>query len=205
MVEHNVRAPEGALSKENKKVIMVGISGVGKTTLVSKIVELLRDRNKTVSVVSFGTIMFEKAKGIGVRDRDHLRQLPMRQQQELQMKAGVAIAAMTEDVVIVDTHAFISTPAGFYPGLPEYVLKVIRPSHFISVTAKPEEIYNRRMSDPTRRRDLASISAIKREMDVQDAMLSTCSVLSGSPLKPVLNREGKVQEAAESVIESIGL
>jgi adenylate kinase len=36
-------------------------------------------------------------------------------------------------------------------------------------------------------------------------MLSACSVLSGSPLKSVQNREGKVQEAAQSVIKAIGM
>lgn len=189
----------------SKKVIIVGIPGVGKTTLVSKIVEILKSKNKTVTVVSFGTVMFEQAKKIGVNDRDELRKLPMEKQQELQKMAGEKIAAMNENFVIIDTHAFISTPSGFYPGLPEYVLKIIKPSNLISVTAKPEEIYNRRMKDETRNRDIVSISAIKREMDVQDAMLSACSVLSGSPLKPVLNREGKVDVAAESVIEAIGL
>ena len=61
------------------------------------------------------------------------------------------------------------------------------------------------MKDETRNRDKISISGIKREMDVQDAMLSSCSVLSGSPIKPVLNREGKVEESAITVIDAIGL
>jgi len=190
---------------DSRKVIMVGISGVGKTTLVAEVVRLLKEMNKTVSVVSFGTVMFQEAQIIGVHDRDGLRKLPTKMQQKLQTNAASKIAAMNDNVVIVDTHAFISTPSGFYPGLPEYVLKIIRPSNFISVSAKPEEIYRRRMNDPTRNRDIISISAIKREMDVQDAMLSTCSVLSGSPLIPVLNREGKVQDAAHAIIYAIGL
>ena len=190
---------------ESKKVVIVGIPGVGKTTLVTQIVEILKNHNKSVSVVSFGTVMFDEAKKIGVSDRDELRKLPMEKQQELQKMAGEKIASMDENVVIIDTHAFISTPSGFYPGLPDHVLKIIKPSNFISVTAKPEEIYNRRMKDETRNRDKISISGIKREMDVQDAMLSSCSVLSGSPLKPILNREGKVEEAANSVIGAIGL
>jgi adenylate kinase len=191
---------------DSKKIIIVGIPGVGKTSLVSKIVDILKSKNKTVTVVSFGTVMFDEAKrNMGISDRDELRKLPVEKQQSLQKMTGEKISKMSENVVIVDTHAFIATPAGFYPGLPEYVLKIIKPSNFISVTAKPEEIYNRRMKDTTRHRDIISISSIKREMDVQDAMLSSCSVLSGSPLKPVLNREGKIQEAAESVIEAIGL
>ena len=36
-------------------------------------------------------------------------------------------------------------------------------------------------------------------------MLSSCSVLSGSPMKVVFNHEGKVEEAAKSVLDAIGL
>jgi len=61
------------------------------------------------------------------------------------------------------------------------------------------------MGDETRKRDAVTIDSIKKELAVQDAMLSACSVLSGSPMKPILNREGKVDETAESVINAIGL
>ncbi len=190
---------------ESKKIVIVGIPGVGKTTVLSKLVEILKNHNKTVTLVSFGTVMFEEAKKKGIKDRDELRKLPMEEQQDLQKIAGEVISKLNENVVIIDTHAFISTPSGFYPGLPEYVLKIIKPANFISLSAKPEEIYNRRMGDETRKRDAVTIDSIKKELAVQDAMLSACSVLSGSPMKPILNREGKVDETAESVINAIGL
>ena len=188
---------------ESKKVIIVGIPGVGKTTLVSKIVEILRAKQKSISVHSFGTVMLEEAKKNGIKDRDELRKLPMEKQTNLQKMAAQKIASLQDDLVIIDTHAFISTNAGFYPGLPNHVLQIIKPSNFISVSARPEEIYNRRMKDSTRNRDLVSIESIKKELSVQDAMLSSCSVLSGSPMKTVLNAEGKVDEAAQTVIDAI--
>ncbi len=188
---------------ESKKVIIVGIPGVGKTTLVSKIVEILRGKQKSISVHSFGTVMLEEAKKNGIKDRDELRKLSMEKQTNLQKIAAQKIASLQDELVIIDTHAFISTNAGFYPGLPNHVLQIIKPSNFISVSARPEEIYNRRMKDSTRNRDLVSIESIKKELSVQDAMLSSCSVLSGSPMKTVLNAEGKVDEAAQSVIDAI--
>lgn len=190
---------------ESKKIIVVGIPGVGKTTLINKIAEIIKDRNKSVNVTNFGTVMFEVAKENGLNNRDELRKLPISEQKKLQKIAAEKLSKIDDDVVIIDTHAYIKTPAGFNPGLPYYVLQIIEPSLFISITAKTEEIYNRRMKDPTRNRDIVSIATIKKELDIQSAMMSACAVLSGSPLKSVLNREGKLEEAAIQIIEAIGL
>ncbi len=189
--------------EENKKVVIVGIPGVGKTTVVTKVVEILKQKNISVTVVSFGTLMFEEAQKNGIKDRDEIRKLTMEQQQKFQKLAAERIAKLSDDVVIIDTHAFISTPSGFYPGMPDHVLQIIKPTNFIAVFAKPEIILNRRREDNDRQRDIVSIDTIKKELAVQDAMLSSCSVISGSPMKPVLNGEGKVDEAAMNVIRAI--
>ena len=190
---------------ENKKVVMVGIPGVGKTTLLTKMAEIIKNHKKSVSVLSFGTLMFDVAKENGLKDRDGLRRLPVSEQQKLQKIAAEKIAQHTEDVVIIDTHAFISSEEGYYPGLPEHVLKIIQPTNFVSVSAKPEEIYNRRMSDDTRNRDKITLANIKKELDAQSGIIASCMVISGSPVKYVLNREGKVDEAADKIINAIGL
>ena len=189
---------------ESKKVIIVGIAGVGKTTVVSKVVEILKAKKISVSVSIFGSVMFEEAKKNGITSRDELRKLSVPEQKKLQSTASRKIASLSDDVVIVDTHAFIATKEGFYPGLPHNVLEILMPDSFIMITAKPEEIYNRRMKDVTRNRDLVSIDAIKKELDVTSAMLSTCSILCGSPIKMVLNSEGKVDEAAKGIVSAMG-
>ncbi len=189
---------------ESNRVIIVGIPGVGKTTVVSRVVELLKEKNVKVSVSIFGTVMFNEAKKKGVQNRDDLRKLSVKEQRELQSMAARTIASISDDVVIVDTHAFISTQEGFYPGLPNNVLEILNPDSFIMITARPEEIYNRRMTDTSRTRDIVSIDTIKKELDVTSAMLSTCSILCGSPIKMVLNTEGKVDEAAKGIISAMG-
>ncbi len=190
---------------ESKKIVIVGIPGVGKTTLVSKIVEILNRKKKSVGVYSFGTIMLNVAQKNDIYDRDEIRKLPIDEQKKLQRLAAKKIVEFKDNVVIIDTHAFISTDAGFYPGLPYHVLKIIKPANFISVSARPEEIYNRRMGDKTRNRTITSIESIKKELAVQDAILSSCSVISGSPMIPVLNTEGNVDIVAEFIIKAIGL
>ncbi len=189
---------------ESKRVIIVGIPGVGKTTVVSRVVELLKEKKISVSVSIFGTVMFEEAKKRGLQSRDDLRKLSVKEQKELQSTAARKIASISDEAVIVDTHAFISTKEGFYPGLPHNVLEILNPDSFIMISARPEEIYNRRMKDSTRTRDIVSIDAIKKELDVTSAMLSTCSILCGSPIKMILNTEGKVDEAARGIINGMG-
>ena len=190
---------------ENKKVVVVGIPGVGKTTLVKKIAAIIEERNKSVNVTNFGTIMFEVAKENGMKNRDELRKLPISEQKKLQKNTAKKLSQIEDDVLIIDTHAFIRTSEGFNPGLPYHVLQIIEPTHFIIVTAKTEEIYNRRMKDETRSRDKVTIRSIKKELDIQSAMMSACSILSGSPLAQVQNNEGKLDEAANKIIEAIGL
>jgi len=189
---------------ESKRVIIVGIPGVGKTTIVSRVVELLREKKISVNVSIFGTVMFEEAKKNGIANRDDLRKLSVPEQKKLQSMAAKKIASMSDDVVIIDTHAFIATKEGFYPGLPHNVLEILMPDSFIMISARPEEIYNRRMKDTTRNRDIVSIDAIKKELDVTSAMLSTCSILCGSPIKMVLNSQGKIDEAAKGIVSAMG-
>ena len=184
---------------------MVGISGVGKTTLLEAVVEELKKKHDRVTVVSFGTAMLEEARRQGIVDRDALRSLPADEQVRLQINAAEHIAATDDEIVIVDTHAFVSTRFGYYPGLPERVLRIIRPTNYISVSAKPEEIYRRRMNDNTRNRDRITVAGIKQELDMQAAMVSACAVISGAPVKPVVNTDGQVIDAANDVIRAAGL
>lgn len=190
---------------ENRKIIMTGIPGVGKTTLLSKLVEIIKSHDKSVNVLSFGTLMFEIAKKNGLKERDDLRHLPLKEQQNLQKIVAEKIATLTDEIVIIDTHAFINSSEGYYPGLPEHVLKIIKPTNFVSVSAKPEEIYNRRMKDDTRNRDKITLINIKKELEYQTGMISACAVITGSPVRHILNDEGKVDEAVDKIITSIGL
>ena len=190
---------------ENRKIVLVGIPGVGKTSLLSKIVDILKNKNIQVNVISYGTLMFDVAKENGLQDRDGLRKLPISEQQNLQKIAAEKIATQSEEIVIIDTHAFITSTEGYYPGLPEHVLKIIKPPNFISVAAKPEEIYNRRMKDETRNRDNITLINIRKELEYQTGMISACAVITGTPVRHILNDEGKIDEAADKIIAALGL
>ena len=94
-------------TSNNKRIIIVGIPGVGKTSVISLVNGALNHKGYQTTVAVFGTIMFEEAKKIGLKNRDELRKLSIRDQQHLQEMAAKRIAAMNDDIVIIDTHLFV--------------------------------------------------------------------------------------------------
>ena len=54
------------MAENNKRVVVVGIPGVGKTTVISRTAEILNQRGTQTAVVVFGTMMFEEAKKLGI-------------------------------------------------------------------------------------------------------------------------------------------
>ena len=184
---------------ENKRAIIVGIPGVGKTTLITRAAEILNQKRKT-TVVIFGTVMFEEAKKrIGLKNRDELRRMAVEDQRRLQDLAAQRITEMNDDIVIIDTHLFINTDEGYYPGLPMRLLSIMKPTNMVMVAADPSEIAARRKSDQTRQRDIASAENIQKELDISRVMVASCSILTGAPFAIIMNNDGQMGEAAANI------
>ncbi len=183
---------------ENKRAIIVGIPGVGKTTLITRAAEMLNQKRKT-TVVIFGTIMFEEAKKMGLRNRDEMRRMTVEDQRRLQDLAAQRITEMKDDIVMIDTHLFINTEEGYYPGLPMRLLNIMKPTNMVMVAADPREIAERRKSDQTRQRDIASAENIQKELDISRVMVASCSILTGAPFAIIMNNEGQISEAAANI------
>jgi adenylate kinase len=192
---------ENSNNNGNKRVAVVGIAGVGKTTVISQAAKILKQKGHKTAVVVFGTTMLEEAKKIGLKNRDEIRNLPIKDQQHLQDMAAKRIAEMKDNIVIVDTHLFINTTEGYYPGLPMRLLNIIKPTHMVMIAADPQEILNRRKSDGTRQRDIISEENIQHELDISKVMVTSCSVLTGSPFIIITNNDNKTDEAASYLIK----
>ncbi|GBC73590.1 hypothetical protein HRbin04_00993 [archaeon HR04] len=194
-----MRSLEGSSIINNKRAIVVGIPGVGKTTVITRAVEMLNTQGLNARLVVFGTVMFEEAMKMGVKHRDEMRRLSVEEQRRLQENAAVKIAKMKDDVIIIDTHLFISTKEGYYPGLPLHLLNLLKPTNLILVAAEPREILSRRMNDKSRQRDLVDEVEIAHELEIARIMLASCSILTGAPFAIVMNREGRVDEASHEL------
>ena len=191
------------MAENNKRVVVVGIPGVGKTTVISRTAEILNQRGIQTAVVVFGTMMFEEAGKLGINNRDEMRRQSIEVQRQMQNLAARRIADLKDNVVIVDTHLFINTNEGYYPGLPLHLLEVIKPTNIVMVAAHPEEIVKRRRIDETRDRDIESVEDIQCQLDISKVMVATCSVLTGCPFIIIMNSNNKINETASNIVKAL--
>ena len=187
------------MAEDSKRAIIVGIPGVGKTTVIGRTAELLNRQTKA-NVVVFGTLMFEEAKSrLGIKHRDEMRSMPVADQRRLQEMAAQRISEMEDDVVLVDTHLFINTREGYYPGLPMRLLNIMKPTNLVMIAADPQEIVDRRTTDKERQRDIITSEIVQKELDISRVMVASCSILTGAPFAIVMNHDGKEDEAAANI------
>jgi adenylate kinase len=188
------------LEENSIRAVIVGIPGVGKTTVISKVEKILEDNGLKVDTVVFGTLMFEEANKKGVQNRDEMRNLSILDQRNLQEDAAKRIAEMKENIVIIDTHLFIRTSEWYYPGVPMNVTNIIRPTHLLLIVADVDEITMRRQTDKTRNRDLPSKEDLQNEIDISKTMLITSANLTGSPFTIIENSKDDAQKAAQDIV-----
>ncbi|MDQ4022802.1 MAG: adenylate kinase [Thermoproteota archaeon] len=191
------------MAENNKRVVVVGIPGVGKTTVISRTAEILNQRGIQTAVVVFGTMMFEEAGKLGINNRDEMRRQSIEVQRHMQNLAARRIADLKDNIVIVDTHLFINTNEGYYPGLPLHLLEVMKPTNIVMIAADPEEIVNRRRIDETRDRDIESVENIQYQLDLSKVMVATCSVLTGCPFIIIMNSNNKIDETASNIVKAL--
>ena len=195
--------------------IIVGIPGVGKTTIIHHVIDLMRShvknldgsssQNSNIDTVAFGTVMLEEANKIGITSRDDLRKLDLFTQKKLQENAAKNISSRDIDILLVDTHLFINSKYGLLPGLPLSVLDNLSPTNLILIQADPNEILNRRVTDETRDRSDFSFDLynVKQDLELSRSMLSAISTLIGIPMLIVNNDDGKAKDIANTILQSI--
>lgn len=186
---------------KGKKVIIVGIPGVGKSTIISNATTELLNIGTSVTTVVFGSVMFEEAKKLGITHRDQMRKLSIDVQQKLQNMAADLISGRRESIVVVDTHLFIKTSSGYYPGLPMNLILKLKPDRLILISANSEEILRRRKDDNTRTRDMISDDEIKRDIEVSLSMISSLSILTGAPFEIIHNNDNMIDSATAQLVE----
>ena len=186
-----------------KRIVITGVPGVGKTTVVTGALEKLAGEGISYQSLNFGTFMFEVASAQRVvSDRDGMRKLPGPAQKEIQKKAARELAKI-EGNVIIDTHCTVKTPKGFLAGLPEWVLRELMPDMVILVETDEDQILSRRLTDTTRARDPDSSREIALHQEYNRAMAAAYSMVSGCTVKIVKNQDFLLDRAIADMAEAL--
>lgn len=180
--------------------VVFGIPGVGKSTIVNRVKD-----NLGLVYIHPGNIMYEIAseKGI-VENVDQMRKLKLSVQQQLQEEmAGVVaekINSQKENSFIIDTHAIVKTPQGFFPGLRNAFFEVVQPDIYLVVESKPEMILQRRTADKERvRQDDHSLDEILLHIDLTRDFASAYSIYSQANFAVIENKEGDIDYAVNEM------
>ncbi|MBD3387904.1 MAG: adenylate kinase [Candidatus Altiarchaeales archaeon] len=188
-------------------VVMTGVPGVGKSTVVKTAFKQAEEKGIDVNfdLVNFGDMMLKTAEKEGlVKHRDEMRQLPVEQQHSIQKHAAAEIRKMADSGdVILDTHASIETPNGFIPGMPEWVLREMKPDVIVVLESRPEDVNKFRkkdLGDDFRRREVDNIEGIERHQSVNRSIAMAYSVFTGTPIKLIWKPEGTLPRAAEELL-----
>jgi adenylate kinase len=172
-----------------KKVIITGVPGVGKTTVINEALKKLKEQGIEYQSINFGTFMFEVAKAENiVQDRDQMRTLDRAVQKKLQQSAGQAIAKLSGNILI-DTHASVKTPKGYLAGLPEWVLREIMPDIIVLVETDDDQILMRRLTDETRARDKEGSRSIAEHQQFNRSIAAAYAMMTGCTIKMITNAD----------------
>ena len=186
-------------------IIVAGIPGVGKTTVLQELEAAGRNRNIPLRIVNFGDVMNQlfKTKGRKIH-RDHMRRQDINQQSRVQQQAARKIAKMSRSSsLVVDTHMFVRTVDGIWPGTPRRVLEALRPNLIVLIEADAGEVAKRRMHDDTRVRESKTVEDAKADLEWSRYMASANAVLAGIPIQIVMNHEGKQRQTAKNLLKLI--
>lgn len=180
--------------------IVVGVSGVGKSTVLRGALEGAKD----VTWVNYGDLFLKVALDQKIaKDRDELKHLQNEKIEEIQQLVWKDISEM-DGRVIVDTHLTIESGKGFIPGLPYPMIKNLKPENIILVEVPPEEIMRRRKKDKDiRKREEQSIGNLCTHLDIDRAMGTAISFHLSCPLVIVDNIE--LDDAVASMKKALGV
>ena len=186
-------------------MVVTGIPGVGKTTVLNELQDLFRQNKFNFTILNFGTIMNEVMRDLGRElHRDDMRKQAIEAQRKAQELAASEITNRAgQGIVVIDTHMFIRTEAGMWAGLPQTVLEKLNPRLLVLIEADPEHIASRRRTDSDRKREQALAEEIAFDLEWSRATAAASAVTTGAPVKVIRNETGKQKQAAQELFETI--
>lgn len=147
------------MSKHHKVIIIAGISGVGKSHVVST----LRERNSDLIHFSAGTLIKKRVASL---DRDELRKLGdneiLKNQYLLIDQFNEELASLKDgQKILFDAHMIIDAENDVVE-IPFEIFELLKPCALIFLKEEPSIIFNRRNSDESRKRPMRSVEVLTK-------------------------------------------
>lgn len=189
------------------KIIVAAVPGAGKSTILSYV----KKKMPKVNIATMGDLVLSVAKReFGIKDRDELRsKLNLKQQKYVQERAAEEIARLESKILLIDTHLSIKTPEGYFPGLSEKIVRMIKPDLIVVLEFRPSDVIKRRVEDETRKRDVETEAEVEmhqrvnREFAVVAASAAEASVEIINLRYPEKEPYEHAMDAANKLIELI--
>jgi len=183
-------------------VIVVGVPGVGKTSVINEAKKYLKYEFK---VVNTGDIIFELAKEkYNINNRDEIRKkLTFEQQKEIQEEEIKRIKEMEkEGDIILDTHLVIESYEGYIPGMLREYAEILRPDGIVVIISDPDKIFVRRLKDiQIRGRDIENLKRIEIQQNLTIYFTTIFMFEYNTIVEVINNEEGLLEESAKKFAE----
>jgi adenylate kinase len=150
-------------------IALVGISGVGKSTLLRAAAETVRFQHLQASALIKAAKEKQTTEAVVT---DELRTADITDNQALLVKGFNQARAPDSHLIILDGHTVIDTPNGLTTIEPS-VFAALGVTEFIFIADDPEAIHTRRVNDSSRNRP--NRSARELALHQEHALLAACN------------------------------
>jgi len=163
------------------RVVVSAVKGAGKTTAI----KFVKERKKDIGIITVGDFFAEEYKRRNLKRDEGDKAVSREEHEKIQRDIFKRIGREIEkyDNVIIDTNLFFLKSEGYFPGLPEYALREIKPDVIVVMEYKPEFILKRREKDRERigreRSAALTLHGIEEEQSIQKHYAFVASGLTG--------------------------
>ncbi|MGC9079796.1 MAG: adenylate kinase [Nanopusillaceae archaeon] len=185
-------------------VLVVGVPGVGKTSVINEAKKYLKT---DLEIISMGDVIFELAREkYGINNRDEIRKkLSLEKQEELQIEAVRKIYEMSKNKdLLLDTHLVIESSEGFIPGFFRKTADILKPNGIAVIISDPDKIFLRRLKDAMiRARDIENLKNIEIQQNMTIYFTTIFMFEYNTVVKIINNEEGLLEKAAQQLAEFV--
>ena len=186
-------------------ILVLGLSGVGKTFVCSKAVDILKRSKKSFEIVNYGDVIGK----VMNKDPDLFRAITNKKEySKIQLKAAKRIVRDYKNKnILLTTHGIMDTRYGLVFGVPPRVLKILNPDLILVLWMSPNKIFahvkkykgrgNRKF------REEFNLEHIKLMQELEKSVSITYGFANDCPVKFVENIEGRVDEVSKEISNSI--